>query len=45
MACDRCLSSQVYDAGKYFTMSPSQEEGWKVVVSAEGGVNKDDPSA
>lgn len=35
---------QVYDAGGYFTMSPA-ESGWKVVVSAEDGLKKDDPSA
>ena len=37
-----CL--QVYDAGGYFTMSPVEDTGWKVVVSAEDGLKKDDTS-
>ena len=35
----------MYDAGGYFTMSPAEDNGWKVVVSAEDGLMKDDSSA
>ena len=38
-----CL--QVYDAGGYFMMSPTEDNGWKIVVSAEDGLKKDDASA
>lgn len=39
------LYLQVYDAGGYFTISPTEDGDWKVVVSAEDGLKKDDASA